>query len=242
MKILFIYRTASLDVTDPLGIMSISAVLKRAGHTVDLLIPNLESNLFKKVRSFAPDIIGFSVTTGSEDYYLEMIRRLKEELSFTAVFGGPHPTFFPDVLQCEGLDAICRGEADEAIVEFADRMEKGLDITGVMNFHVKVDGRIHQNPLRPLIRDLDTLPFVDRDILNKYAGYRHSRLRFFFCRHEAVRMTAPIVSTIHSKKCTRNTDAENISGREALIICWKKYARSRSGILLKKCIFMMIFS
>jgi radical SAM superfamily enzyme YgiQ (UPF0313 family) len=179
MRVLFIYRTASLDVTDPLGIMSISAVLKRAGHTVDLLIPNLEGNLFKKVREFAPEIIGFSVTTGSEDYYLEISRALKKELSFTAVFGGPHPTFFPDVLKCDGVDAICRGEGDEAIVEFADRLEKGEDVTNVLNFHVKNNGQIYQNPLRPLVSDLDTLPFVDRDILNKYAGYRYSRLRFF---------------------------------------------------------------
>lgn len=88
MRVLFIYRTASLDVTDPLGIMSLSAALKQAGHTVDLLIPNLEWDLVGKVRAFQPDIIGFSVTTGSEDYYLGICRSLKKELPFTAIFGG----------------------------------------------------------------------------------------------------------------------------------------------------------
>lgn len=83
------------------------------------------------------------------------------------------------MIESEGVDAICRGEADEALVEFVNVLEAGGDITQIRNFWIKKEGTVHRNPLRPLIQDLDSLPFVDRDILAKYPSYRHYGVRFF---------------------------------------------------------------
>ncbi len=179
MRCLFIYRTASLDITDPMGLMHMVAAVKRAGHQTDLLLSNLERDLFRSVREFAPDVIGFSVTSGSEHYYLELIRRLRRQVSFVSIFGGPHPTFFPEIVEEPEVDVICRGEGDLALPEMLDRMERGRDYADVAGLWVKRDGEVVKNNMRPPIASLDELPFADRESLGKYFAYRRSSVKHF---------------------------------------------------------------
>ncbi len=179
MKCLFIYRTASLDITDPMGLMHLVAAVKRAGHETDLLLSNLEGDLFRAAREFKPDVIGFSVTSGSEHYYLELIRRLRKHVSFLSILGGPHPTFFPEIIEEPEVDVICRGEGDFALVELLDRMRDGRDYSDVPSLWVKRDGETVKNNMRPPISPLDELPFADREALSKYYAYRHSSVKHF---------------------------------------------------------------
>ena len=179
MKCLFVYRTASLDITDPMGIMCLIASVRKAGHEADLLLTNLEKDLFKAVIDFKPDVIAFSVTSGSEKYYLELLGRLRKRLDFISIMGGPHPTFFPEILEKDGLDIICRGEGDHALVELLDCLADGKDYSQIKNLWVKTDGRIVKNPMRPLIQDLDSLPFPDRSAFLKYYAYANSSVKHF---------------------------------------------------------------
>ncbi len=41
------------------------------------------------------------------------------------MFGGPHPTFFPEVIENEGIDVIGIGECEYAMLELVDALEKG---------------------------------------------------------------------------------------------------------------------
>ena len=180
MKCLFVYKTASLDITDPMGIMCLIAAVKKGGHEADLLLTNLEQNFYRAAADYRPDVIGFSVTSGSENYYLGLIRELRAHgLQFLAVFGGPHPTFFPEVLENPEVDAICRGEGDEALVELLDRLAAGADYSDIRNLYVKRGGAIVRNPMRPLIQQLDDLPFPDRASFLKYYAYKHSSVKHF---------------------------------------------------------------
>lgn len=179
MKCLFIYRTASLDITDPMGIMHLIAAAKRGGHEADLLLSNLEKNLFRAAREYRPEVIGFSVTSGSEHYYLELIRRLRRHLDFLSLVGGPHPTFFPEIIEEPEVDIICRGEGDIALVDLLDRLRDGRDYSDVPNLWVKKNGAIIRNNMSPPIADLDELPFADRESSLKYYAYRHSGVRHF---------------------------------------------------------------
>ncbi len=108
------------------------------------------------------DIVGFSIRASA---YFNVSRRLTrvihQRLNLPVFWGGLHPTLVPD--QCiPHAEALCRGEADEALVEMADRLAKGEDLSDLANWWVKdEDGSVRKNPLRPLIRDLDALPFRD---------------------------------------------------------------------------------
>ena len=180
MKCLFVYRTASLDITDPMGIMCLIANVRKHGHESDLFLTNLEKDFFQAVIDYKPDVIGFSVTSGSEQYYIELAKKMREHgISFISIFGGPHPTFFPEVIESESVDIICRGEGDDAIVELLDRMQEGKEYSDIRNLWVKKDGKIAKNPMRPLVPDLDTLPFPNRDSFLKYYAYANSSVKHF---------------------------------------------------------------
>ncbi|MBF0384091.1 MAG: B12-binding domain-containing radical SAM protein, partial [Magnetococcales bacterium] len=94
------------------------------------------------------------------------------------IAGGPHPTFFPEFIQTEGLDAINIGEGEGALVELADCVEHGREVTNIQNLNVKHNGTVHKNPLRPLV-DINTLPPPDRTIYLKYEKFRRQRFYNF---------------------------------------------------------------
>ena len=143
--------------------MSLSPHLKRAGHIVKLVEAE-RGDLSEVAETYRPDIVGYSVCTGSERYYFDLNRFLKTHWKFVAVFGGPHPTFFPDMISEPGVDAICRGEGDLAFAEFCEKMQTHGCPMVVPNFTIKTDAGISSLPPRPLVADLNSLPGPDRDL------------------------------------------------------------------------------
>ena len=156
------------------GPMWLSAVLKKAGHKCE--IAGVSYNEVEKTfEEFKPDIVAYTTFSGGQATFLDWNRRLKKKFKFFAMFGGPHPTFSPEMVEEEGVDAVCRGEGFEAMPEFISKLEKGGDITNVKNWWVKVDGKIYKNEQRPLVKDLDILPPPDRSLYNRYKDYRLAR-------------------------------------------------------------------
>ena len=89
------------------------------------------------------------------------------------MFGGTHVTLNPELAIAEkDIDVVCRGEGEGAIVELADAVAARRPLCGIANLWIKSDGGIERNDVRPLIADLDALPFPDRAL---YARYRFSR-------------------------------------------------------------------
>jgi anaerobic magnesium-protoporphyrin IX monomethyl ester cyclase len=116
--------------------------------------------------AWKPDAVAFSVLSGTHQAYYAFARLLKERLPAPTLWGGPHPTFFPEMISLDFVDAICRGEGEEAASEFARRFDEGgrKFPVDVRNFWVKRDGVIHRNPVRPRNRRLDMLPYPARDL------------------------------------------------------------------------------
>jgi len=165
MKVLFFLR--ELQFFERMGVMSLSAVLKEKGHQVNLLkTQNLNfKQIIERVEEYCPDVFAFSMMTGEHNYYLDLNKRLKKKLKVFSVFGGPHPTFFPEMVRKAGVDAVCIGEGEGAMIELLEKLEKGKSVNRIRNLWVKKGNRIIKNPLRPLIEDLDSLPFADREII-----------------------------------------------------------------------------
>ena len=91
-----------------------------------------------------------------------------------SVFGGPHPTFFPEMIEKEGVDAVCIGEGEYAMLELMNRLEQGKPADDIQNFWIKSNGTTKKNMVRPLIEDLDELPFLDRELM--YEGDKDLKL------------------------------------------------------------------
>jgi radical SAM superfamily enzyme YgiQ (UPF0313 family) len=184
MRVLFYYSGG-----EHLGIESISSYLKEKGHTVDLLFdPGLGNNfyfdlpflnkfingdmLIRKAKRFNPDIIAISCVTNLYPAIKRIAGKLKGALNVPIVVGGIHPTSIPDdVIKEECFDIVCIGEGEEALAELADKIEKKESYLDIRNLWIKDEkGVVHKNPLRPLIKDLNKLPFPDKSIFHKYGA------------------------------------------------------------------------
>jgi len=122
----------------------------------------------KQIRAFIecvdemrPDLVGISLTTVALQASIAITRAVRKQLpSVPAVWGGIEPTIEPE--RClEHADMVCMGEGEEVMVELCDRLDSNRDYADVRNLWVKRDGEIVRNPLRPLVADLDNLPFPD---------------------------------------------------------------------------------
>ena len=165
-----------------LGVMYLSSLLKNNGHCVEVFIEYGQGidRLIKEAGDFKPDIIGFPCTSGIHRWAKAAARLFKNICPKSKIiFGGPHPTFFPDIIEDESVDIICRGEGEYTLLDLAGKIEKGQDYSGISNLWVKKKGCVFRNDVRPLIENLDELPFPDRNLyIRKYPFLNKSQKAF----------------------------------------------------------------
>lgn len=130
------------------------------------------------VESIHPDLIAVSCMTGDyPDLRADLAQIRKQFPQIPILLGGPHPTFVPDVVHDVAADGICIGEGEVAFVEVIERIEQGnRSFGGIDNIHTP-EGK---TPIRPLITDLDSLPFIDRDLIYRNSPWKHFKLRSFY--------------------------------------------------------------
>ena len=173
MKILFIYPNAGSQTGFNYGIAHLSAVLKEAGHDVDLwqLCEDIEplptrEQFIDRVRQQAADIIGFSVVTNQWPYTQKLAAWTRGATDALLVCGGIHTMAAGEqVLHSGNFDYIVRGEAEEAFAELVEKIDRQQDVSDVKNLGYLHDGQVRLNPLRSL-PDLEKLPFKDYDIFD----------------------------------------------------------------------------
>lgn len=175
MRITFVYLDLATDNPSYSGyfyhgIAYLSAVLKKAGFQTNLIqltkeIPSIKFQ--ERIKSLKPDLIGFSVTSHMWPVAQKYAAAVKEIIDVPIIFGGAHPTLCPEeVIADKNIDMICRGEGEMALLELCQRMEKEKPIENIESLWIKKQGKIYKNKIRPLITDLNTLPFPDREIFD----------------------------------------------------------------------------
>lgn len=180
MKLLFItdFLSESHFGREPLGLLYIISVLRENGININLFDISEVSKNNIKIRKFSPDIVAYSIKTGFHKKFIDFNKELKNEFNFISLFGGPHPTFYPEMINSDGVDIICRSEAEGTIMKLLSGIAKG-DYVQTEGFWIKYKQKVHKNPIGPLIEDLDTIPFPDRSILEKYSLFKNFRMRNF---------------------------------------------------------------
>ncbi len=176
MRVLFVEKQIDYE---PLGLLTLSSVLRQAGHDVRLAIAS-EEDPVAVARDWQPDVVGYSVYTGSQTYYRDLNLRIKKVVDVVSVFGGPHPTYFPEFVEEAGVDGVCIGEGEGAILDLVNTLAEGRSPAGIENWWFNVNGRVEHNPVRPAEDDLDVLPFPDRELLfERDAFTRQSGIKHF---------------------------------------------------------------
>jgi anaerobic magnesium-protoporphyrin IX monomethyl ester cyclase len=191
MKFLLIHPKREDDLFEdiklpPLGLAYLAAVLNRAGHEARILDANVEKDAFQAIRTrimdFRPAVVGISVVSQLFRTSMKIAAMAKEaDPGVTVILGGSHPTIFPEAVAAErNVDYVVYGEGEDTIVELAAALERGGAVDGIRGIARRDGGRVIVNPPRPLIRDLDRLPFPAYDLLpvGRYVPPQASRPPF----------------------------------------------------------------
>lgn len=155
------------------GLGYIAAVLKKDGHSVRYKAINGMEDLpalCENIKLDCPGIIAFSSTTSQFSYIKEIAGSIRTIFDGLMICGGVHATLEPGCLsEIPELDGIVRGEGEYALLELARSLEKGQSRHSIKNFWFRVKGEIIKNDVRPLIEDIDALPFPDKESLDYQA-------------------------------------------------------------------------
>src|SRR5437588_1129101 len=154
----------------PIGIMSLSAVVKRAGHECvmfDQANPETPNEvILEQIKQKQPALIGLSfLSTTSYPYAKILARQIraansKVKLAFGGVFASLNAPLVK--LQCPEVDFVCRGDGEQLILDLLERLD---DPAEVASLTWAKDGQIVNNPNRKTERNLDQWPFPDRESL-----------------------------------------------------------------------------
>lgn len=175
MKVIFIYPdligSASYGGIFYTGLASLSSVLKEAGHQTALIHitqPVSKQELLDRLESAGGDIYAFSSTTQMFGFVKEWSGWIKENhKDKLVVAGGVHPTLYPrETIKVASIDLCCVGEGESALLDLCAVLEKGGDYSLIPNLWGKRQGKVFHNRPRPLVQNLDRLPFPDRQIFN----------------------------------------------------------------------------
>jgi radical SAM superfamily enzyme YgiQ (UPF0313 family) len=154
----------------PIGIMSLSAVLKRAGHECvmfDQANPETPTRvIIDEIRRQQPAVVGLSfLSTTSYPYAKVLARQIRAADSRVRLaFGGVFATLNSELVkqQCPEVDFICRGDGEQLLLDLLERLDDPSTVAGLTWCK---DGKTVQNPNRLLDRNLDQWPIPDRESL-----------------------------------------------------------------------------
>ena len=129
MNIAFVTKDLGME---PLGIMYLSASLKEEGHTTSLFRMDYGDPIHR-LKYRTPDVLAYSVSSGMEDYYLNLHQELTKILPpILGLFGGPAVTFnesFRNRISALPNCISMAGECENSIKNF--RPPQGLALVDV---------------------------------------------------------------------------------------------------------------
>lgn len=152
-----------------LGLRSVAAYLIREGVRVRIepLQERTRDEILARVRCLAPRIVGFSlIFQRMLDDFTRLIGYLREhgvDCHFT--IGGHYPTFeYRQMLESiPGLDTVVRHEGEETLLELYRSLDEPGSWPQIKGLAFRRKGEVRATPERPLIADLDNLPFPLRE-------------------------------------------------------------------------------
>lgn len=173
------------------------------------LKPDLIGSFAAKVGSFKPDLLVFSVVEDAFRQALVLLDAVKER-NIPHILGGVFPTAAPEkVISYPQIKMIGIGEGEETVLQVAQRLRDGRDISDIPNTWVKKDsGEIIKNPMRPLV-DIDKF-FPDFSLFEDARFYRPMGGEIFKtvpletargCPYQCAFCDSPMWSELYRRNC-----------------------------------------
>jgi len=189
---------SQINYWQPLGTLYIGACLLRAGHEVRLFNGAFltHAEILSRVGEFKPHVAGIYSTTFGWPKALTTAADIKRlDRGIVTVAGGPYPIAVQE--RClDGVgacfDAVVTGEGEQTMVELLQRIATGTSLDDVQGIVFRRGPDIVKTSPRPLLEDLDALPFPARELLGEAARYLPP---------PATYRRAPVATIITSRGC-----------------------------------------
>jgi anaerobic magnesium-protoporphyrin IX monomethyl ester cyclase len=172
---IFPSKTAGSQINywQPLGTLYVASSLLKRGHQVRFLNGAFltHQEILNAIKGLEPGFVGvYSSAFGWQKAKKTAtdIKRIDKTI-FTCI-GGPYPIAVQEHCLREGgrsVDAVVTGEGELTVAEVLDRLQKGKTLKDVQGVIYRENNRIIKNLPRPLITNLDALPFPNRELLGE---------------------------------------------------------------------------
>lgn len=156
-----------------LGIGYLAAYLRQNGIQVELmncLAQDLNAaQAADRIAHINPQVIGITTSKYNREMSgeLQLAKEIRTHgLSAPILLGGHPATFNAEeiVTAFPEIDAVVRGEGELTLLEVVQKAGAGHDWREALGLTFQINGQVINNPSRPLIADLDQLPFPSRDL------------------------------------------------------------------------------
>jgi len=146
-----------------LGSLLLGTILEQQGLKVKVVIEEISTPKYPSL-DFQPDLVCISSISSTAPRAYELGDFYRQQ-GLRVVLGGAHPSFMPQ----EGLehaDYVVCGEGDEALPELVKALSTGGSLADIHNLCYRDGDTIRQNPWRPFLGDLDSLPIPDYTLIH----------------------------------------------------------------------------
>lgn len=187
-------------VKAPLGLCYIAAVLEKHGFDVRVYNPDFIKNprvlsakgmtqmyntyvntlnnlelpvwreICERINDYSPDIVGITAMTPMLNSALNVAHLVKSfDSEIPVVMGGVHPTILPEeAIKNTNVDIVVRGEGEYTVLDVLKNFDNLNNVPGIT---YKDNGQTINNPARPLIQNLDELPFPAKHLILEHEEY-----------------------------------------------------------------------
>lgn len=174
-------------LSTPIGLLYLAAVLRENNYDVNILDSTCEGyyktnkfnedyllyglsdeEIVKRVREYAPDIVGvtsmFSAQQKNAIHYCDLVKSVNKEIP--VILGGIHPSLMPhDTIKNNSVDYVIIGEGEYRLINLLKSIKQGK-APAFDGIAFKNNGNISFNPMTTRIEDLDLLPLPARDLID----------------------------------------------------------------------------
>ena len=163
------HELATMRPYPPLGILYLSAYLKRVGVSVEVMDSTFSrrDRFARRLQQARPPIVGIYTNMMTRQNVLAMAAMARDAGS-KVILGGPDPGNYAAEYLQHGADVVVIGEGEETLAAVVKAWGDGWnaetlrDIAGI----AFVDGgELVRTPSRAQVRDLDSLPWPDREAI-----------------------------------------------------------------------------
>ncbi len=169
-------RMTKQDLSYPLGLIYLAAVLERDGHKV--MVNNYfnipwriaEARIAREIAIFEPDIVGVSMLTMNRISSFKTIQLIKKLFpNIKIIAGGVHvATLYESILQTYPVDLIVIGEGERTICELVRAIENKKSLSEVNGIAFQSGDKCIVTSHRELIKNLDEIPYPKHEYFREY--------------------------------------------------------------------------